>query len=332
MSTKKNLLIRLSMVTVIIAIFAAVNIVLYIFVTQRLGNNFSGTDQLKMVDVSLYLPFEEESQLPRINSTFKLEDNLPVLDGAAALVPVYAAVIDNVYPAGCVTYEGGSFSDDNYYGENFAEGSAMRYRNTVRGFYAMVDEEADIFFGAYPSEDQLQYASDKDIELVSVPIGLEAFVFFVNSQNPVEDLTSDSIRDIYSCKITNWKDVKGANRLINPILRIPGSGSQNAMDRFMGEVPYGQKSPLSIFGGALGFSFRYYLEGMVQNPNVKMISVDGCYPSPENISSGAYPLTTQFYAIYRADNPNPNVQALIKWILSEEGQQLIEQCGYVSYN
>lgn len=329
MSKKKQFFIRLSMVLVIIAIFVAINIVLYLFISRRIGNNFGGADQSKMVDVSLYLPFEEDSQLPRINSEFKLKDELPVLDGAAALVPVYAAIIDNVYPEGCVSYEGGSFSDDNFYGENFAEGSAMRYRNTIRGFYAMVDQDADIFFGAYPSEEQLTYAEDKKAELVSVPIGLEAFVFFVNKENPVDNLTAQNIRDIYSCKITNWKDVGGVDRIINPLLRIEGSGSQNAMDRFMGDVPYGQKSPLSIFGGSLGFSFRYYMEGMVQNPKVKMISVDGCYPGSENISSGEYPLTTQFYAIYRKDNENPNVEALIQWILSEEGQSLIQQCGYV---
>ncbi len=327
-STKK-VFIQLLSIILIIAVFVALNLVVYFTITVRLGNNVNGSSQAQMIDLSLYLPFEKDSKLPRINTSFKIEGELPVLDGAAALVPVYAAVIDNVYPEGSVMYEGGVFSDDNYYGENFAEGSAMRYRNTVRGFYAMVDNEADIFFGAYPSEEQMNYASDKGIELVTVPIGLEAFVFFVNSKNPIDSLSIDNIRDIYSCKITDWSEVGGASRIINPILRYPGSGSQNAMDRLMGDAEYGGKSPLTIFGGSLGFSYRYYLEGMVRNPNVKMLAIDGVYPDADSIHVGKYPLTTSFYAIYRADNSNQNVQKLIQWILSDEGQDLIELCGYV---
>ena len=129
-----------------VALFAAFNLSMYQLLTRRLSNNFSGATQAKMIDVRSYLPHEEGSDLPKINSSLKLTDNLPVLDGAAALVPVYAAVIDNVYPEGCVTYEGGQFSDDNYYGENFAEDSAMQYKNTVRGYQAIVDGTTDILF------------------------------------------------------------------------------------------------------------------------------------------------------------------------------------------
>ncbi|MCQ2483442.1 MAG: substrate-binding domain-containing protein [Clostridia bacterium] len=325
----EKLLLQLLCIFILLALFAFVNLAIYFTVTRRLGNNVDGSDQAKMIDLRLYLPFEEESKLPNVDTSFKLEGELPVLDGAAALVPVYAAVIDNVYPEGSVLYEDGAFSDDNYYGENFAEKSVMRYRNTVRGFYAMVDDDADVFFGAYPSEEQLKYASDKGIELVTVPIGQEAFVFFVNSKNPVDNLSVENIRDIYSCKITDWQEVGGAERMINPMLRFPGSGSQNAMDRFMGDTEYGQKSPFAIFGGAIGFSYRYYMEGMVKNPDVKMLAINGVYPDADNIYEGEYPLTTSFYAIYRADNPNQNVQKLIQWILSDEGQNLIELCGYV---
>ena len=111
--------------------FVAVNVFLYVSITQRLANNFSGTSQMKMIDVGRYLPFESGSDLARTGSslTFSKDDDLPVLDGAAALVPVYASVIENCYPAGTVTYEGGAFSDDNKYGENFAEDS-IRTRST----------------------------------------------------------------------------------------------------------------------------------------------------------------------------------------------------------
>lgn len=312
-----------------IAIFAAFNLSVYQLLTRRLSNNFSDATRAQMVDVGRYLPHNESSDLPKIEASLKLADKLPVLDGAAALVPVYAAVIHNVYPAGCVTFDGGEFSSDNYYGENFADDSAMQYNNTVRGYKAIVDGTTDILFCAGPSEEQKRYAEEKGVELVYVPIGLEAFVFFVNEKNPVYDLTVDQIRKIYSCEYTNWKEVGGANRIINPVTRLEGSGSQTAFEAFMGDHKIGKKSPLAITGASIGFSFRYYMDGIVENDAVKMLSLNGVYPSAENIQNRSYPIVVQFYAIYRADNENENIPALIEWLLSEEGQELIEKSGYV---
>ncbi len=311
------------------AVFAAFNLGMYQLLTRRLSNNFSDASRAQMVDVGQYLPFEEGSDLPEIDASLTLTGDLPVLDGAAALVPVYAAVIDSVYPQGCVTYEGGSFSSDNYYGENFAPDSVMQYNNTVRGYQAIVDGSTDILFCASPSQEQLDYALSMGVELKFVPIGLEGFVFFVNSQNPIENLSSSDIRKIYSCEYTNWSEVGGANRVINPVTRLQGSGSQTVFEAFMGDTKIGIKSPLAIAGGSIGFSFRYYMDGMVGNEGVKMISVDGVYPSSENIKNRSYPIITEFYAIYRSDNENENIPLLIDWLLSEEGQELIEKTGYV---
>ena len=311
------------------AFFAAFNLSMYQLLTRRLSNNFSGATQAQMIDVGDYLPHEEDSDLPRFDASLQLTGKLPVLDGAAALVPVYAAVIDNVYPEGCVTYEGGAFSDDNFYGENFADDSVMQYNNTVRGYQAIVDGTTDILFCAGPSEEQKRYAEENGVTLVYVPIGLEGFVFFVNEKNPVENLTAEQIRKIYAGEYTNWSEVGGANRIINPVTRLEGSGSQTAFVSFMGDYEIGKKSPWAITGASIGFSFRYYMDGIVGNDSVKMLSLNGVYPSAENIRNRTYPIVAQFYAIYRADNENENIDILIDWLLSEEGQRLIEEAGYV---
>ena len=316
----------------IIALFASFHFSMYMLLTRRLSNTFSNVSQTKMIDVENFLPHEPDSDLARIDASLQLTENLPVLDGAAALVPVYAAFIDNVYPAGSVTYEGGVFSDDNYYGENFASDSKMQYKNTLRGYQAIVDGTTDILFCAAPSEEQKQYALENGVELVDVPIGLEAFVFFVNVNNPVDNLSTEQIRDIYAGKYTNWSQVGGANRIINPVTRVAGSGSQSAMDVFMGEQKIARKSPLAITGASIGYSFRYYMDGIVGNDAVKMLSLNGVYPDAQNIRNGSYPIIAKFYAIYRADNENENIPVLIDWILSEEGQQIIEESGYVRIN
>ena len=319
---------RILSVTAVLLSFATINFGIWYSITRKCSANFGTTSQYRMIDVSRYLPYEEDSYLAHVDTDIMLEGDLPVLDGAAALVPVYASVIENIYPEGCVTYEGGVFDDDNLYGENFAEGSAMRYRNTIRGFNAVVDGSADIFFTAHPSEEQMKYAQEQGVDLVLVPVGYEAFVFFVNINNPVTDLTTDQIRSIYAGDITNWSEIGGPNLPINALTRVPGSGSQTMMDAFMGDTPIAPRRPESAFGPGLGYSFRFYLSGMVSNPNVRMLDINGVSPTIENIQNGTYPLVAQFYVVYRADNDNPNVQTVVDFLLSDEGAELIRQCGY----
>lgn len=311
----KQILIILLAILVIVAF----NTSLYFVLTVKCGNNF-GNDVSKnsMIEPEKYLPFTEDSEIVRLDSEFSITGELPVLDGATALLPVYSAFANAVYPPDSCPFDGEQYTSD----------SALQYRNTVGAYKAVVDGDADIIFCAAPSEQQKRYADENGVELVLVPIGYEAFVFFVNKGNPVDNLTSEQLRAIYSGEYTNWKEVGGTNRIINPIERPEGSGSQTRMLQFMDGRKI-KKSPFAFLGASVGFSFRYYLDGIVDNEEIKMLSVDGVYPSKENISNGTYPLVSSFYAVFRADNDNENVVKLIDWVLSEEGQRIVNESGYV---
>lgn len=80
--------------------------------------------------------------------------------------------------------------------------------------------------------------------------------------------------------------------------------------------------------GAIGYSFRYFLEELNQEQGVKMLSIDGVYPSLENIENGTYPLTSNVCVTTRKDEQNPNVQKMIDFVLSEDGQEIIRKTGY----
>lgn len=71
------------------------------------------------------------------------------------------------------------------------------------------------------------------------------------------------------------------------------------------------------------------MEGIIQHPNIKLIAIDSVAPNMENIKNGTYPVVTPVYAVTWSGNDNPNVQKLLDWILSEEGQNIIEETGYV---
>lgn len=61
---------------------------------------------------------------------------------------------------------------------------------------------------------------------------------------------------------------------------------------------------------SIGFSFRYYVEVIIQNPDIKMLSVDGAAPTAENIENGSYPIVTPIYAVTYQENTNENVDLL----------------------
>ena len=117
------------------------------------------------------------------------------------------------------------------------------------------------------------------------------------------------------------------------------------MERFMGDKPI-EEAPSEMVNdlmagiieqvsdyknksNSIGFSFRFYVEGIIKNPDIKMIAVDGAEPTAENIRNGSYPIVTPIYAVTYAENTNENTDKLLEWILSEEGQYIIEKTGYV---
>lgn len=281
------------------------------------------------INLNEYMPFDEDSKIVKLeNASLKLEDNLPIVDGAAAVFPVYSAFVHAVYPDTTEIYDG-----------------VFEYNNTRDGYKLLAEKKTDIFFGAYPSEEQIEYAKSLGTEFEFIPIGSEAFVFFVNSKNPIDGLTKEQIQNIYTGEITNWEEVGGDNEKIIAYQRNEGSGSQSMLKRFMEgktlmEAPTEQVNDLMVgiidvvsdyksTPNSIGFSFRYYVEGIIKNPNIKMISIDGIEPTVENIKNGTYPVTTSLYAVTYKGNDNENVQKLIDWILSEEGQKIIEETGYV---
>lgn len=283
------------------------------------------------INVYEYLPFDENSKIVKYDSkTLKLTENLPVIDGATAAFPVYSAFVNAVYPSTTELYDG-----------------TFVYNNTVGGYIELAERNTDIFIGAAPSQNQIEYAESLGTTFEYTQLGWEAFVFFVHKDNPITSLTADQIRKIYSGEITNWSEVGGLDEEIVPFQRDEDSGSQSMMLRFMGDTDLiaPEIEIASGMGGivekvasyknktsSIGYSFRYYIEGIVRHPDIKMIAVNGISPTAENIKNTTYPIIAPVYAVTYKDNPNPNVKLFIEWMLSDEGQYIIKESGYVGMN
>ncbi|QRG69024.1 PstS family phosphate ABC transporter substrate-binding protein [Brevibacillus choshinensis] len=280
-------------------------------------------------DLQEYKPFREQTKVKSLDepSTLTLHSDLPRLDGATALYPLYAAFAQAVYP---------KKDYDLYEGEVMANTTPEAYEN-------LMDGRVDIIFVAGPSEQQLEAAKARGVELKLTPIGREAFVFFVHAENPVSGLTTEQIRSIYSGTVTNWSQVGGKPASIRAFQRPENSGSQTMLQKVMGNAPImpapkediatgmggiiSQTADYKNYENAIGYSFLYFATEMVQNGNIRLLEVDGVMPSKTSIRNGTYPLAAEFYAV-TAGSDNPNVERFLQWILSPQGQSLVEKTGY----
>jgi len=285
-----------------------------------------GNDEVNLTEYEPFLPNTKAVRLEE-ESTLQLEGDLPRIDGATALYPLYAAFAQAVYPEKAYPV---------YDSEVMNSTTPIAYMNLIKG-------EVDLIFAAEPSEEQVADAKRNGVELKLTPIGREAFVFFVNASNPVQGLTTEQIQGIYSGKITKWREVGGSNDRIRAFQRPEGSGSQTALRKLMAGKPLitpPQEDVVNGMGGiiaetaqyrnhrnALGYSFLFFATEMVRNGNIRLLTIDGVAPTRENIANGTYPLSAEFYAVTR-NTDHPNVERFIEWILSPQGQSLVEKTGY----
>lgn len=278
------------------------------------------------VPVETTLPAETvDSLLPQ------LREDLPRMDGSTSLIPLEAGLRAALFD---ISIEEAT--------------SQVSHTTSWESFYNLLGGRADLVFSVPLSADQKRIAAEEGVELETIPIAMEGFVFVVNADNPVNSLTQQQIRDIYSGKITNWSEVGGLDEEIIPYQRNWDSGSQNYMIAFMGDTPLTDAPtylrPATMSGlmdvialndnsrAAIGYSVYAYAADMYGNGNeIKFLQVDGVAPSKAAFADGSYPLMGQNYAIFRADTPEDStLRKFVDWILSDEGQLAIAEAGYVT--
>ena len=318
---KQKLIKQLSLIFIVIIGFILFNMSIYNLVTIKYINNYDENHREKSINLKEYLPFEESSKIVHKTSNIKITEDIPLIDGATALYPVYSSFVNALYSKETVKFDG----------KDFDKTSSIQKAGTTNAFKRVINGEVDIIFCAEPSKKQLEYAASKNVELELIPIGKEAFIFIVNKNNPINDLTVDQIKQIYTGKINNWKDLGGEYTPIIALQRAEGSGSQTAMLSFMNGEEM-ERINQTILGRSIGYSFRYYVESIVKDGKLKMISINGVTPNIENIQNNTYPIVDNFYMIYRKDNTNKNIKTIEDYILSQEGQDIIKEIGYVPIN
>lgn len=278
-------------------------------------------------------PEAQPSPTPDANQVSFTRENFPRLDGSTATAPLGRAIAAVLL---------GESEDEVSDLINFSR-TTESYRELMRG-------NRDLVIAAEPNEAVFDEMKEAGFEIEMEPFAMDALVFMVNAGNPVESLTLEQLRGIYTGEITNWSEVGGEDAEIVAFQRNAESGSQVLMEKLvmdgteMIDPPEGYM--LSSMGGlmdavksydnssnAIGYSVYYYAHDMQMADGLKLIAVDGVEPNQDTIRSGDYPFLNPYYvAIDAAEPENSMTRVLFDWILGSDGQKLVDMQGYVAVN
>ncbi len=185
----------------------------------------------------------------------------------------------------------------------------------------------------------------KESEIAEFPnmkifvIARDGIAIVAHPDIPVGDLTVEQVRDIFSGKVTNWKDLGGEDQNIIVVSREEGSGTRGAFEEMvMGEDALiaatailqpsngSVRTTVSTTPNSIGYISFGYLDD-----TVKSISIDGVAPTEPNAADGSYPIVRPLNMLTNGE-PDGAVKAFLDFILSDAGQKLVVEDGYIPVN
>jgi len=223
--------------------------------------------------------------------------------------------------------------------ENPDKGVTVTGGGSGVGITALIDGEVDIATASREIKaEEIDAARANGINPVETTVAYDGIAVIVNPENPVSELTFDQLRGIYNGSIKNWQEVGGKDLEIVAISRDSSSGTY---EYFKEEVLQGDEyrpdalTPPAT-GGIMGEVAQNphavgYIGVAYLDETVKALSLDAGNgseaPSPENILSGAYPLSRSLY-FYTNGGPSGLTKEFTDFVLSETGQSLVTEVGY----
>ena len=205
------------------------------------------------------------------------------------------------------------------------------------GIASVMDGTADIGDASRPVKDkEIAKAKENGIELYQNVVAKDGIAIIVHASNPLNEITRDQAKAIYTGKIKNWKEFGGKDAQIVVINRDSASGTFETFNKMVlkkERVLPGALQKMSNKGVAdtvavTELSIGYIGMGYI-TPKVKALVVEGVKPAKENVLNEIYPIARDLY-MYTSGKPKGAVASFINFVLSKDGQKLVEQEGFIS--
>ena len=258
-------------------------------------------------------------------------ENFPRLDGSTSTVPLAEAM------AAVLLSESVEQVQD-----------LVQFSRTTESYRRLIAGDCDLLIAAEPAQSIWDEKEQAGFAWTMEPFAIDGLIFVVSADNPVDSLTAEQVRDIYAGKITNWSEVGGEDVAIAPFQRNAEAGSQTMMLKLvMGDTPimdppaeyevdsmYGLMEAVKNYDGstgAIGYSVYYYANDMRMAEGLKILKIEDVEPEPATFRDGSYPFTNPYYLVMaEATAEDSPTRILFDWVLSDEGQRLVNEMGYAA--
>ncbi|HAN57689.1 MAG TPA: phosphate ABC transporter substrate-binding protein [Erysipelotrichaceae bacterium] len=208
-----------------------------------------------------------------------------------------------------------------------------QFTGSSAGVQALIDGQCDI-----ADSSRSLTPAEKKKGLVENVVAIDGIAISLNKKNKVNNVTSKQLADIYTGKITNWKQLGGADEKIVVIGRESASGTRAAFEELLkveNKCKYAQEldntgavvAKCASTTGAIG----YVSLDAVDN-TIKTAKLNGVEATESNIKAGTYKLSCPFVMATKGaiSKQNKKVQAIFKYVNSDEGQKILKKVGLIS--
>jgi phosphate transport system substrate-binding protein len=226
---------------------------------------------------------------------------------------------------------------EHYMGKHSGVNITVSESGSGNGAKSLINGACDVATMSRPMKNsEKKAAQEAGILPVEHVVAIDGLAVIVNPANSRGNLTIEQIRDIYTGKLTNWKELGGADQKIVVISRDTNSGTYESFNELVmkGEKLKGGAEYVGSGGAirqrvmsteaAIGYVGLAFTEG------VKVVQVNGIAPSAEAVSSKSYPIARALY-MYTNGRPKEGtvLEAYVNLCNTPEGKQIIEDTGFV---
>jgi phosphate transport system substrate-binding protein len=249
-------------------------------------------------------------------------------------VPVYAESI--VVEGSTTVLPIAQRAAEEYMNKNPGADISVRGGGSGVGITSLIEGTCDIADSSRPIKDEeLEKAIGRGKNPKANVIAMDGIALIVNDANTVSALTKKQVKDIYTGAVSNWASVGGVEGQIVVVSRDSASGTFEAFgemaldkakvrkDALMEASNQAVASVVAKTPGAIGYVGLAYLNG------VKAVKLDGVTPEKATVLTKQYKLSRPLF-MYTNGKPQGIVKEFIDYILSAEGQKLVDEEGFVS--
>ena len=223
-----------------------------------------------------------------------------------------------------------------YMDKNSGANISVRGGGSGVGIASLLDKNCDIANSSRSIKDtELDKAVTNGVDATANIVAMDGLAVIVNPANSISKLSKKQVRDIFMGNISNWSQLGGSNEKIVAVSRDTSSGTFEAFttlvldgkktrsDALMQASNQAVATTVAGTPGAIGYVGLGFISS-----SVKALELDGVMPSRETVISGTYPVTRPLF-MYTNGKPKGLVKGYIDFILSDEGQKLVEEEGFV---